>query len=491
MGGARLMTIKACSSLALGTAILSLAAIVYGRAFIYHDSGTYYLYGQHIASEIVQAAKFSRADMLPFGDFEKDYVGARSPSYSLVLYLSSFIDGLSGIVIVQSVSAAWVLLLLFKSAVGAHFISSYLFCLALLSVASSLSYFACFAMPDVYAGVGALAAVTWALFGDRMTRLEAASLCFIVALSASFHPTIPLLLVAAACIGVAAAALLRAGPPRLASRLGIVCVAVFAGWLTGPLYRTAEQLVFRHALYAPPFVTARLLGDGTGLAYLDETCPHTTVSVLCNIPMQRPVDSDAFLWGTAEQGGVYRVVDPGTRMALRSEQLRFVASVILAHPLEQLRASLLNAWQQLVAFEVAEPLWDPKTQASFSLFRQFDPRVANGVQFAGEDVLAVLRQVLTAVSALGCVLFVGLASRRRFDRTQMRVLALTLAMMAVVVVNAAICGALSKPWPRYEARAIWLLPACLMTIIAVSVSASKRMRAPSPEDSEGARRDWS
>jgi hypothetical protein len=249
--------------------------------------------------------------------------------------------------------------------------------------------------------------------------------------------------------------------------------------------------VFRHALYAPPFVTARLLGDGTGLAYLDETCPHTTVSVLCNIPMQRPVDSDAFLWGTAEQGGVYRVVDPGTRMALRSEQPRFVASVILAHPLEQLRASLLNAWQQLVAFEVAEPLWDPKTQASFSLFRQFDPRVANGVQFAGEDVLAVLRQVLTAVSALGCVLFVGLASRRRFDRTQMRVLALTLAMMAVVVVNAAICGALSKPWPRYEARAIWLLPACLMTIIAVSVSASKRMRAPSPEDSEGARRDWS
>jgi hypothetical protein len=38
------------------------------------------------------------------------------------------------------------------------------------------------------------------------------------------------------------------------------------------------------------------------------------------------------------------------------------------------------------------------------------------------------------------------------------VLALTLFLLAAVLGNALICGALSGPHPRYGARIIWLLP---------------------------------
>jgi hypothetical protein len=48
------------------------------------------------------------------------------------------------------------------------------------------------------------------------------------------------------------------------------------------------------------------------------------------------------------------------------------------------------------------------------------------------------------------------------------VAATVLLLMAVLVVNAAICGVLSGPFARYQARLIWLLPvAAGLTVCAL------------------------
>jgi hypothetical protein len=52
------------------------------RPFIFHDSGTYLLYGQHIANEI-----YSGQGSHSLGDVQQDYVGARSP---LIACFSSY-----------------------------------------------------------------------------------------------------------------------------------------------------------------------------------------------------------------------------------------------------------------------------------------------------------------------------------------------------------------------------------------------------------------
>jgi hypothetical protein len=79
--------------------------------------------------------------------------------------------------------------------------------------------------------------------------------------------------------------------------------------------------------------------------------------------------------------------------------------------------------------------------------------------------------------ALMCVLsllfLIALLTSRLNSNAGPQVRACSLFILAGIAINAAICGALSGPKGRYEARLIWVLP-----IVAAAVAAGSGLGAP-------------
>ena len=451
----------------VGALLLGAAALAYHRVFIFHDAGTYYLYGQHIVSEFVAVAKYDRAAIISLGEAAQDYAGARSPSYSLMFFVLTRTLTLWGAMAVQALAASWLILTLTRAIAPSRRRVAYWVVVAGLTLGSSLSYFVSYAMPDVFGGLGVLALVALLVFPDRPGRGERACLTLMLAAAASFHPTFPPILIAAAAAWGIATSVLEASSRPAAGRLApflSVCVAIAAGALSGPLYREVERRVFQHPIAAPPFLMARLLEDGPAVAYLTEACALGTPYALCRVVLRPPIDSDSFLWNE-DANGVYQVVTPTTRRALREEELRFALGTIRSRPREQIAVSLRNWRRQLLQHQVFEQLLDPKTQSSYRLFEITGSRPGVARSHAWEPVLQGLRTgVLVAAMVVLAGFFVIAGRSGGEGREGRRIQVVVAVVVAAVLVNAAICGIVSKPWPRYAARIVWLIPAASLML---------------------------
>jgi hypothetical protein len=72
-----------------------------------------------------------------------------------------------------------------------------------------------------------------------------------------------------------------------------------------------------------------------------------------------------------------------------------------------------------------------------------------------------------------------------------RLMAATGLAAAAIVLNAAVCGALSGPFPRYEARLIWLIPTlalmagCVLAAPALARARTSLTATPSSKSAMG------
>jgi hypothetical protein len=158
----RLTSVVRC---VVGALLLGAAALAYRRVFIFHDAGTYYLYGQHIVSEIRAVATYDRAAIIPLGEAAQDYAGARSPSYSLAFFVLTRTLTLWGAMAAQALAASWLILTLTRAIAPGRQRVGYWVVVAGLTLGSSVSYFVSYSMPDVFGGLGVLVAAMAALVG--------------------------------------------------------------------------------------------------------------------------------------------------------------------------------------------------------------------------------------------------------------------------------------------------------------------------------------
>ncbi|PWG03452.1 hypothetical protein DF286_11655 [Sphingosinicella humi] len=448
-----------------GAVLLAAMSFAYGRTFIYHDSGTYYLYGEHIYSEITAAINQNRAQIIPLGQVEQDYVGARSPTYSLIFFIVTSNLTLWGVTALQALACSWLLFALSGLTSPPFRVAAYWIMVAVLTAATPLSYFISFAMPDIFAGIGVLCLILLLLprGQSRATRIGA---WLLLVLSASFHATHVAILAAAGLVGIAA---LAVSGSWKGSDKWIASAALIGGLILGasigPAYQAAERSLIGHPIGAPPFVTARVLADGTGVDYLKEACRQPDRFALCDYQMPEAVDASSFLWAPAEQGGGYTAADASTRARLRAEQTEFVLGTFASRPVGQLSASLRNWATQLVQIDVLEPIMDPRTQESFRLFEIEGSLPGEAYVFPAEPALEVVRRLFLIFSAFGLIL-IWVASRADRVGTEDRAAIATIIgiVLTAVLVNAAVCGAMSEPWPRYQARIIWIVPAALLLL---------------------------
>jgi hypothetical protein len=207
-----------------------------------------------------------------------------------------------------------------------------------------------------------------------------------------------------------------------------------------------------------------VVGDGTGHRYLEATCPGSGFRA-CDFLDRLPLDAGDFLWSPDPTRGVFAAADADTRRALSGEQLRFVLAVVAWDPLGQAAASSGNLLRQLLLMGVPEfryPRWAREGFERKIPSRHLD-RLRRTPAGRGEfpvDVLGWLGWASFLAGSMSIAWRV-FARGREIDRGLVRMVGL---VVFALLSNAAICGALSQPSPRYQARVAWLVPLCALTI---------------------------
>jgi hypothetical protein len=487
----------------LAAATLMWPLLVAGRPTLFADTGAYWRQGRTV---IVQGLGLDRAAPDPFDltlggqvvdqnvvrdpKIASSFVAARSPIYGVFLYVTQRLGTLWLTAALQVLAAAAVIHTVWRLAAPRAARWTYLALMAGLSAATSLPFYATFAMPDAFAGLDILAVTALAFYWDRMGRGTRIAFWSLLAVSLSFHASH--LMVAAAMLPAALFGLWRLGAGRrtMLIRAGAMAAAIATAAIAGAAATAGMEGLTGAKAHNPPFLTARLLADGPGRAYLRRACAHAEPFVLCRFK-DLPLDSsDAILWWNYADKGVFMTSPLPVRLALEAEQPRFVRAVIAADPLGVAAVALRDFGLQLSRFYVDDPLHDPCQMTRFWYWRQSTAQVlvvdAGRCAAGASPTLspAVLYGLHGTSLVLAGLAIWGLARRRRRPRAGGpddlddggRLLAAIGLIGAATIANAAICGVLSGPFARYEARLIWLVP--MLALLAACAAAAPVITRP-------------
>ena len=382
----------------------------------------------------------------------------RSPTWSLVTYGLAATGGFWLLAFVNAALAAAVLELALVRLFGVP-ARRRLLLLAVLAAASSLPWFASFLMPDLYAGLLVLAAATLA-FG-RPQRRERLALVALYLAALTFHPSHLLLGAGLAAL----AAVWPAAPHERRRRLA---------WLGAPVPVAAMLLLvcgwvaFGEASLTPrgpPFLLARVWEDGPARAYLASACPQEGWAI-CGERDRLAPTAQEFLWREQDS---YWTMTPAVRAAVQAEETAILLHAVAADPLGQLHASLANAATQLGRFGLDDFVLGRGAEVTSDDYTfVYLPRAPAAVWGLGGFSAAI--HTVAALALLATFLACRYCGRSRQG------CAAALFVLAALVLNAAICGALSGPHPRYQSRVVWLLPLLAGGLLLGAAPAVSRLR---------------
>jgi len=347
----------------------------------------------------------------------------------------------------QGLLMSWVLWLSLR-AVGGVAAGWHLAVCGLIAIGSAAPWFVSLLMPDMFAAVSVLCLFILAFGRERLCRSEVAGVVLLGSIAVAAH--LAHLVVAAACIVVIALVRRRlewrpAAPLAIALGMLLLTNAVGNG-------------VLGVSPYGSVFALARLVGDGPGRAYLDRACPDPGLR-LCAWRGRLSADSDEFLWHP--QGPVWADEFGPTRLA--PEAARLVPAIIMAYPLEVLRAAAANTLRQLGMVRVGDALVaDHLDIAVLARLRPYFPEAEIARYQAARQPRGLMRDAAAPFQGLyAALLLAGAAGSAavmlRCWRSERALAGLAAVTLAALLANAFATGALSGPHDRYQARIAWLV----------------------------------
>lgn len=432
-----------------GTLLLLWPTLLNWHPYLFWDTYSYFLQGKAYAQLLLGA--WGAGPVPPeamggwigaAGRLLADDPSLRSPIYSLLLYALAALGSfwLVALATALPVAAAVEITLVrvFQLDLGRRL-------LVMLGMAafSSLPWFASYLMPDVHAGILILALGLLAFSGDRLRAGERLFLILLYMLSLTFHSSHLLLAVALVGVAVALSVDRRAVALRLAVPTGLAILLLVA----------VNLVAFGQASLTPPgppFLLARAWGDGPARTLLFERCPDAGWAICKEIHRLNPTAQE-FLWGSTDS---YWAMDHATRTQVRAEEGEVLKATVLAMPLEQATAAALNFLEQARRFGLKDLVIGRGavvTPEDYTfLYLPEAPAARHGLEPFERLALA------GALTALAAILWLARPGRRRALRSHARGLLVVIALG--ILLNAAICGILSGPHDRYQARIVWLVP---------------------------------
>lgn len=476
--------------IALGALLLMWPLGVAGRPTVYMDTGQYWWRGRAI---IVQGLGLDPSAPNPFGKpigaqvvihgiaqdarLMASFMGARAATYSVLLFVTQQIGTLWLTAALQTLVTAAVFHAIWRAAAPKAAGWTYLAMMGALAACTSLAFYASFPMPDVFAGLGVLIVIALVLYWDRMGLWTRLGLWGVLALSLTFHNSNLLLTLLMLPLAWLVLRRLRAPWRDMAVRTAAVAAAIAVAGLGVVAADRAEATLTGVPMHNPPFLTARLLADGPGRTVLRRACAHATPFFLCRFKTLPLDNSEDILWSQQPDVGVFASSPVDDRLQLEAEQARFVRTVVLSDPLGVARSSMRNSIRQFGLFAVDEPLRDPcGLKHNWPWGQDFLRVLVLDPERCGRGEMRLMSPPLIFAAQLAAVILSiyalwRLARSRDTARTGKlfgelddidRLLAATSLTVAAIVLNAMICGALSGPFPRYEARLIWLVPTLVL-----------------------------
>jgi hypothetical protein len=400
---------------------------------------------------------------------KKAVVATRAIAYAVFVRLAAGPDNrLIPLVLIQAgVVSTMLLLWLTRVAPGLDWRRA-TFAGVVLAAASSASWFASYAMPDIFLGVAILGfLVLMSPTPPPLGLLAKVFVVLVIGFAFAVHAShMPVLLLVTA-FAVAQHLWLHRRSLRWPDLRAVV-------WLGAPLVVGAAAVIgsslfgFSQASLAPkrlPFVLARSIADGPGRWYLERECP-TRRYTICELYPVLPKYQAQILFGPT---GLPSRATPAQMDAIRAEEPEIVAAAARAYPLQQAFIAFKSFGRQMISFG----LYDLR----------FNTHLAFGY---GETVrLEVDSKPPTIQRAFLYVIYGGVAASLAYlawlmRRPRRNEAAMVLLVVITMLSNAAVTGILSAVAHRYQARVVWLLPALAIGLFIARRIADRTQARASP-----------
>jgi hypothetical protein len=410
---------------------------------------------------------------------DNEVMAGRSIYYGALAYLGAITGGFWLTVFIQGLAVAWLAEITLR-AFRITRLGAYAGVIAVLALATPAPFFVAFLMPDIWAGLAIGAVALLFAAPARLKPFDIAALGAVTLFAALAHNSVSPALLGLAVIGVGHRLLRRVSAPS--PRVGlVVCAVALAGAAAGNLaFSAMVQRTSGLPPLMPPFLSARVIADGTGTRFVNERCADAFV--VCRYRGRFPMSVDDFLWAPGK-AGVFDGASSADRRALGSEQTRFALTVVRAYPLQQAVASTGNALAQAVDTDLADFNYKPSVAASIS--SRTPPSYASVVRRTlayreGWPLGAFWAlQSVALLAAAGAAIGGGVYARRSGGRPEADSAVLFVALVvAGILANAAVCGALSTLYGRYEARVVWTLPLAVGALLLTLAPLRARWRRP-------------
>ena len=482
---------------ALGAALLMWVAVADGRPAVFSDTALYYDQAEYLFEALHLVASSHAVE--PPGDpaalparpgrpnTSSEIDAARSPIYGAPVYLLQRAGGLWLVAFVQAWAAAGAVYLLYRAAAFKAPRWGYLALMAGLAALTPLPFFAGWTMPDLFAGVAGCGLILLLAYPDRLGPGRLAGVALLTGFGLAVHRS-NLLDAVAVAVGGAGLLWLGGAPWKaIGARVALVGAVCLAAVAVGAAIYLPIRAKAGVPIGSPPFLSARTLADGPGRVYLHKVCTGPRAPfALCAFRNRPMLTSDQILWSNRRRTAVFLAADAPTRLRMEQEDVRFAVAETLASPLAEARASAWNAVQQFAQAYVDDPLKAQGFYVSDSFWRttvlprilpgadacpqarSCRPRVGKTVSWwlEGVGLVASLLAVGWRLSAADVRSVLMRRTTATWDDDRVRLLTALGLIVILLVANAVVCGVLSGPFPRYQARLIWLVPLVAGLLVA-------------------------
>jgi hypothetical protein len=460
-------------ALLLAAAMLLMSVALWnGYPLVFADSGTYLL----TAIQMVDQGWLS----VPW---------SRPPFYSLFMLPLHMKINLWPILLVQALITAHMLYITMRVTFGHVSATAYLATILLLTLSTSLPWFAGLITPDVFTAIVILGMYLLGFARDRLTTVETLYVLLLTTFAASSHYAhIPV------AGGLALAILLhdlfvarfsgmaihsempsnvaphpaykgnsRLKAPRHDSyhskrNLGLGRIAMlFAPAVLATVALIGVNYASRGEVSAAPyskiFLLARSIADGPAKQYLDDNCAIKRYA-LCEHLDALGNHSNQFLW--QKDSPLYTI---GIKQ-VRQEADEILKGSFRAYPLWSIRIATGHFLHQLVSFETGDWLTPYLSGSIENVISHHFPRSHADFTASAQNTSSLhldsVRPLHLMVSVISLTLVLpALILLKRRDAKRM--ITLGLIILLGLIGNAAVCGPLSIVTDRYQSRVIWLV----------------------------------
>jgi hypothetical protein len=203
-----------------------------------------------------------------------------------------------------------------------------------------------------------------------------------------------------------------------------------------------------------------MLQSGIVTRYLDDHCPDPRLR-LCAHRSELPATADEFFW----RDGVFQKL--GRFDGLSDEMNTIVIESLTQYPWLQIEAAAISTVEQIAKFRtgygVHTEIWH-----TLAIIKELLPGTVPAMQSAhqqkGELDFKIINAVHVPVAVASMALLVALMVGGCFRPAPSELSWLAAVVIATILGNAFVCGALSNPNDRYGARMIWLATFVLLLV---------------------------